>query len=355
MRIVADQDALARMVARHVGTHHVATTEAARRIVDATPKASDDAAGVAIATRMDARAASSAAAAGNVQDGISLMQVSEGALSAMTAYLDQVRTVAVQAANDTYADPQRQALQVGVEGLLRSFDDALRSVSRGHRTIQVGIDAGDTMEIPTGPVGDRTWNVSVLTAHQARSALDVLEEALAELYAQRAAIGAAENRMRRIIDSLGATGDRVAVDAARITEADLGKEVVSMLSARMWAQAGSQMLGEVVAAGRRAAEILLASAAPAQAQATSDPDPSAGSVSSGLSRGVGQGAGHSVGSSAPMAVPVHLPASPPPAPEVRVEPKAPLPTMTTLVSEPFSTERPSARPAPADRGSTAQA
>ncbi|MDO5628491.1 MAG: flagellin [Mobilicoccus sp.] len=325
MRIVADQDALARMVARHVGAHHATAIDAARRIADPTPKASDDAAGVSIATRMQARAASAAAAAGNVQDGISLMQVSEGALAAMTAYLDQVRTVAIQAGNDTFGEDQRRALQVGVEGLLRSFDETLRSVSRGHRTIQVGFDAGDTLDIPTGPVGDRTFTVSVLTSTDARSALDVLDEALAELYAQRAEIGAAENRMRRILDSLGATGDRISVDAARRTDADLGKEVISLLTARTWAQTGAAMLGEVAAAGRRAAEILLGSAAP-------PPEPA----------------------ETPAATTGSTPAPPPP-PRVRVEPQAPAPSPTTLVPEPSSAEMPSARPAPADRGTTAPA
>lgn len=260
MRIPFDQEALSRMVARHVTAHHTTSVESARRIATVTPVARDDAAGLAIATRMQAQAASAAAASRNVQDGISLMQVADGALAAMTEYLDQIRIVALQAANGTFADSQRGALQIGVDSLLQGFDDTWRSISESPRSIQVGVDAGDTMTLPSGRVGERDWAVSVRNVESARSALDMLDEALRELYAERAAVGAAENRLGRILASLGAQESAGAAVAGRITDADLGREVVQLLRSRTWAQAGAQMLGEVQAAGRRALEILLASA-----------------------------------------------------------------------------------------------
>lgn len=278
MRIPVDQDALARMVARHVSAHQAASVTAARRLADITPNAADDAAGVAIATRMQARAASAAAASHNVQDGISLMQVADGALAAMTAYLDKVRVVAVQAATDTFDDTQRSALQIGVDSLLQGFDDTWRSISESTRSIQVGIDAGDTLTVPTGLDGERSWGVSVQSADSARSALDMLDEALQELYAQRAAVGAAENRLGRILESLGVQESQGAQTASRITDADLGREVIQLLRSRSWAQAGAQMLGEVTAAGRRAMEILLASAATVSAEAAADSPPATGSA-----------------------------------------------------------------------------
>lgn len=338
MRIPVDQDALARMVARHVTAHHSASVTAARRLADVAPNAADDAAGVAIATRMQARQASAAAASHNVQDGISLMQVAEGALAAMTEYLDKVRVVALQSANGTFADTQRSALQIGVDSLLRGFDDTWRSIDESTRSIQVGVDAGDTMTVPSGRSGEREWAVSVRDVDSARSALDVLDEALAELYAQRAAVGAVENRLGRILHSLGAQEATGAAVASRITDADLGKEVVQFLRSRTWAQAGAQMLGEVQAAGRRALELLLASAV----------DPPVGEAGGAAENGSG------AGGPSPVPVTALAPAADYPTAHVAIAdmPPAPIDPATVPVERNSVDQFAPALPTSADRTST---
>ncbi|WP_176489722.1 flagellin N-terminal helical domain-containing protein [Mobilicoccus massiliensis] len=315
MRIAVDQDALARMVARHVTMHHDTTVSAARRLADATPNAADDASGLTIATRMQAQAAGVVAASHNVQDGISLMQIADGALASMTAYLQQVRVIALQAANDTFGAEQRSGLQVGVNTLLDGFDDTWRSISDGVRTIQVGADAGETMSLPTLDQAERAWAVSVRDPESAKSALDVLDEALEELYAHRAAAGAAENRLRRILTTLGVEGDTAHVTAARITDADLGREVVRLLQSRTWAQAGGQMLAEVQRAGRRALDLLLESAIEPPAESVRPAGQSSADAAS--AEPPSPGATVMISPPAPVLAPASSPASspaPPPAP-----------------------------------------
>jgi flagellin len=117
--------------------------------------AADDAAGYAIAQRMTAQIKGIDQAARNVNDGVSLVQVADGAVAQMVENFQQIRTLAVQAANSVYTLADRQALQSKVDNLLAANTQIVQQTSfNGNllldgtfiaQQLQVGANAGQTL------------------------------------------------------------------------------------------------------------------------------------------------------------------------------------------------------------------
>lgn len=117
--------------------------------------AKDDAAGLAISTRFDAQIKGNAVAIRNAGDGISLAQTAEGALNSITSNLQRVRELALQSANDTNTDLDRQALNAEVQQLVAEIDNTSQKASFNGRklldgsftgsTFQTGANLGDTI------------------------------------------------------------------------------------------------------------------------------------------------------------------------------------------------------------------
>lgn len=117
----------------------------------------DDAAGLAIAEKMRSQVLGARQAQANAQDGISLVRVADGALEQSMGLLQKMRVIAVQAANGTWSDGQRAALQLIMDGALEGIDEIARTTqyntlhlldgSRSGLSLQVGAQSGQTLAV----------------------------------------------------------------------------------------------------------------------------------------------------------------------------------------------------------------
>ncbi len=228
--------------------------------------AKDDAAGLAIATRMDANVRGLNQAVRNANDGISLAQTAEGAMGNISNILVRMRELAVQAANGTLGDDDRAAIQTEVTALVSQIDDiASRTTFNGTDLLKGGTDPADpvTISIQTGlndgetvdisikaltaealGVHDGTDPIDLSTASSASAALATLDTAIQTVATERANLGAQQNRLEATVDNLTSTVTNLADAKSRIEDADFSAESTNLAAASILAQASTAMLAQ---------------------------------------------------------------------------------------------------------------
>lgn len=261
MRVPVDTDALMHSIQRHWSAQQQVAQSSRARLASGTRivSAADDAAGLAIAERMRSVASGRYQASRNAQEGVNLVQIADGAMSQMSELLQRMRVFAVQSANGTYSGPQRSALQKALEHSLAAFDTVVanttyngKSVLDGSRasvSVQVGPDGGQSLQIDLAHA-DRagiglSGSLSIAEQPDAESALDLLDDAIDELMAQRAQMAAAQQRLEGMVRTLGASADLTQESAARVSDADIGAESARMLRAQLYADVGVALISQV--------------------------------------------------------------------------------------------------------------
>ncbi|MFZ2649251.1 MAG: flagellin [Burkholderiaceae bacterium] len=214
--------------------------------------ARDDAAGMAIADRMNAQVRGINVAIRNANDGISLAQTAEGALATITEALQRMRELAIQAQNGTNSDSDRENLDAEYqqlsEEITRIADQtkfngvAIIGAGAGDNVFQVGPNNGDTLTITTASV--TTVAGDVATAATALTAVDDLDTALDTINTSRATYGAAMSRFSFAIANLQITGENQAAARGRIMDADFAAETANLSRAQIMQQAGSAMVAQ---------------------------------------------------------------------------------------------------------------
>src|SRR5690606_33948247 len=224
--------------------------------------ARDDAAGLAIAQRMTTQVRGMEQAARNANDGISLAQTAEGALTEVSNNLQRIRELAVQAANGTNSKEDKEALQKEVDQLkneiLRVVDNTKfngTNLLNGSGTIslQVGANATYNDKIDLSLTDLKTalsgitasgFSVSGMTAGSGASQLDDLDDALQVVNEARADLGAIQNRFSSAIANLQVSAENVAASRSRIQDADYAKETAELTRSQILTQAGTAMLAQ---------------------------------------------------------------------------------------------------------------
>jgi flagellin len=214
--------------------------------------ASDDAAGLAIATRMNAQIKGINVAIRNANDGISLAQTAEGALATVTDALQRMRELAVQAQNGSNGtsdranlDTEYQALSAEITriaGQTKFNGTAIVGASAGAQTFQVGANNGDTLTITTTQV--TTVAGDLTTAANASTALAAVDAKLDVITTNRATYGAAISRFGMAISNLSITGENQTAAHGRIMDADFAAETANLSRAQILQQAGSAMVAQ---------------------------------------------------------------------------------------------------------------
>jgi len=219
-------------------------------------RAKDDAAGLAIAEGFQAVVRGSRVAQRNAQDGVSLVQTAEGALSETTSILQRVRELAVQAANGTQTDTNRTALNNEVQQLLAQVDDIAfdtefngLNVLSGASTItlQSGAQQGQTLRITTN--GANTANlgvnkVKVDTVKVAVGAISTIDAALQSVSTTRANYGAVQNRLEFTINTLAIQEENSAAAESAIRDADIARETINLTRTQILVSAGTSVLAQ---------------------------------------------------------------------------------------------------------------
>ena len=224
--------------------------------------AKDDAAGLAISQRMTTQVRGMDQAARNANDGISLAQTAEGALQEISSNLQRIRELAVQAANGTNSNEDKQALQKEVQQLK---DEITRVVDNtkfngkqllnasGTISIQVGANAtdDDKIDITLNDISSAlsgitasAFSVSGMAAGSGATQLDDLDEALQSVNEARADLGAIQNRFSSAIANLQVSSEYMAASRSRIQDADYAKETAELTRNQILTQAGTAMLSQ---------------------------------------------------------------------------------------------------------------
>ena len=218
--------------------------------------AKDDAAGLAIATRMDAKVRGLGQAIRNASDGISLAQTAEGAMGEISNILVRMRELSVQAANGTMAASDRTAVQTEVTALLSQIGDiAGRTDFNGVNlfnaattfAIQTGVDTGQTVSIAFAALNATGLGVNTVdmsTAAGASTAMAAISTAIDTVATQRATVGAAQNRLDATVNNLTSTVTNLTEAKSRIMDADFSAESTKLASAQILSQASTAMLAQ---------------------------------------------------------------------------------------------------------------
>ena len=214
--------------------------------------AKDDAAGLAIAERMNGQIKGMNVAIRNANDGISLAQTAEGALNTITDALQRMRELAVQSQNGTNNTSDRDNLDTEYQQLSQEITriaqqtkfnnrDIINGVA-GAQTIQVGANNNETLTITT--VAVTTVAGDVKNAANASTALAAIDTKLDTITTNRATYGAAISRLGMAIQNLTIASENQSAARGRIVDADFAAETANLSRAQILQQAGSAMIAQ---------------------------------------------------------------------------------------------------------------
>ncbi|MBF5038167.1 flagellin FliC [Methylophilus sp. 13] len=213
--------------------------------------AKDDAAGLAIATRMDSQVRGNDVAIRNSNDAISYLQVTEGGLSKATDVLQRMRELAVQAANGSYGSGDRANLDTEFTQLTQELGrlstatqfNGLNVFGGPGYTFQIGSGSADTLQVSSVTAATISGN-NVATASAATAAITAIDAQLDTVNTSRASLGAYQNRFEAVISSLQVNIENVSAAKSRIMDADFAAETAKMTRNQILQQAGTAMLAQ---------------------------------------------------------------------------------------------------------------
>jgi flagellin len=233
-------------------------------------RAADDAAGLAISEGLRSQVGGLKVAVRNAQDGVSVVQTAEGALTETHSILQRMRDLAVQASNDgsldtnakAAADSEYQQLALELDDISSktSFNGVNLLDGSFTKDFQVGANSGDTLTVDLsaatdsatllGTVGDLT------TAANAQTAIDAVDTAIASVSTTRAGLGATQNRLEHKINNLNVAVENLSASESRIRDTDMALEMVSFTRAQILSQAGTAMLAQANQAPQNVLQLL---------------------------------------------------------------------------------------------------
>jgi flagellin len=234
--------------------------------------AKDDAAGLAISERMNAQVRGMNVAIRNANDGISMVQTAEGAMSKVGDALQRMRELAVQARNATNSTSDKDSLDKEFGELAKEIQRVIGGTTfngisvigsnAGTMTFQVGANttSDDTIDIATTNMGSATEITAVAgtsntgagravidnTTDSAslKTVIDNLDTAINFVNAERATMGASQNRFDAVISNLQVSVENQSAAKSRITDADFAAETANLSRAQILQQAGNAMVAQ---------------------------------------------------------------------------------------------------------------
>jgi flagellin len=228
--------------------------------------AKDDAAGLAIAERMNAQVRGMNVAIRNANDGISMAQTAEGALSKVGDSLQRMRELAVQARNSTNSDSDKDSLNEEFAQLQSEISRVLGGTTFNSQTI-IGADATSlTFQIGANTTADDVISVasedmtansdittvtattavidSTATAGVIATVIDDIDTAIDTINSQRATWGATQSRFDAVIANLQQGVENQSAARSRIMDADFAAETANLSRAQILQQAGNAMIAQ---------------------------------------------------------------------------------------------------------------
>jgi flagellin len=299
MPLVINTNTAAITAQRHLNESRLEMEKAMERLSSGKRinSAMDDAAGLTISHSLDSKVSSLNQAARNANDGISLINLAEGALEEVTTMLIRMRELAVQAMNGSYAQADRTNLNLEFESLTseitrisdNTFFNGISVIGAsadvvfqvGHQStdnitvasrdmaaeVLGGVDHIvdgvtttyylDDVSITNSGFSTTTYATTTVTgALGAAHALQVLDQAIADVDNYRATLGATANRMEHAANNLNTRVENQMAAKSRIEDADYAIESANLARAQILQQAGTAMLSQANASTQNVLELL---------------------------------------------------------------------------------------------------
>ena len=221
--------------------------------------AADDAAGLAISNSMQSQITGMNQGIRNANDGISLAQTADGALSEVTNMLQRVRELAVQAASGTYSSDDRTNMQTEATQLGTQIDSIIKNTqfngvnvfgtagAGGTTTIQAGANSTDTISVAVGDVSSlvgATLTVSGTDGTAATATMATVDGLLKTVNTVRASLGASESQLNSAVNNLTNNVTNLTDAKSRISDADFSTETTNLAKAQILNQAATAMLAQ---------------------------------------------------------------------------------------------------------------
>ncbi len=224
--------------------------------------AADDAAGLAISERMRAQVRSLGQAQRNANDGISLVQIADGAMNELNSILIRMRELSVQAANGTVSPSDRDTLNQEFQDLISEIDRIARSTEFNQTSILDGTTSTISFQVGSGTVASiDTISVSlpsILSSDLSIAGLDIsssssaspttamtqIDSAINVVAAARGTMGAVQNRLTSTITNLGQQVENLSAAESRIRDVDVASETAQLTRNTILQQAAITILAQ---------------------------------------------------------------------------------------------------------------
>lgn len=225
-------------------------------------RAADDAAGLAISEGLRSQIGGLKVGVRNAQDGISVAQTAEGALTEVHSMLQRMHDLAVQHNSGT----QNADSQTALSNEFTALNDEITRIqantkfngevlfSGTARDFQVGYDNADVITVSTTALAD-------FTAGAALGAIDItdsntLQAAITEVSTQRAELGAIQNRFEHTINNVNVAIENLSASESRIRDTDMAQEMMNFTRSQILSQAGTAMLAQAKSAPQSVLQLL---------------------------------------------------------------------------------------------------
>jgi len=238
--------------------------------------ARDDAAGLAIAERMNTQVRGMNVAIRNANDGISLSQVAEGGLNEVGNMLQRMRELAVQSANGTNSESDRANLNEEYTALAEEVTrisettqfNGIKVIGSGANafSFQVGANAGEQLDVATSNITTNSAMVTALATSiagasttgigNASAAIDALDDAITAITTNRAQYGAIQSRFESAINNLQIGVENQSAARGRIMDADFAVETAALTRSQILQQAGNAMVAQANSAPQSVLQLL---------------------------------------------------------------------------------------------------
>lgn len=238
--------------------HELEKLSSGERIV----RAADDAAGLAISEKFKAEIRSTGQASRNTQDAISLVQVAEGGLNEIGNILIRMRELSIQSASDTIGDAERQFTNKEVESLKAEISRIAESTRFNGMSLLNGQGENLEFQVGTGsnPERDRLMydsrlldakasalgvdTITTATRQDSQSNLEKLDSAIMAVSANRAQLGAMQNRLSSTMNNLMVSSENLSAANSRIRDTDIAASTAELTKRNILTQAGVATLAQ---------------------------------------------------------------------------------------------------------------
>ncbi len=229
-------------------------------------RAGDDAAGLTISEKMRSQIRGLNKASDNAQDGVSLIQVAEGALAETHSILQRMNELATQAANDTNTTLDRNAIAAEINQLTSEIDRIASTTqfntmnlldgSFTDKNLQVGSLSGQNISVSIMKMtssglgltkmvsGKKELQLKVSSFSAAGSSMRIIQKAIQSVSQMRSTLGALQNRLEHTIANLDNIAENTQAAESRLRDTDMAEEMVQYSKNNILAQAGQSMLAQ---------------------------------------------------------------------------------------------------------------